>query len=65
MMQLRQMKLPTAPRVIAKGLQASVECFVSDEANVWLVGGFFFDGVVLLILLAGASWRRRSVGRSR
>jgi hypothetical protein len=23
------------------------------------------DGVVLLILLAGASWRRRSVGRSR
>jgi hypothetical protein len=46
-------------------MQASVECFVSDEANVWLVGGFFFDGVVLLILLAGASWRRRSVGRSR
>jgi hypothetical protein len=41
----------------AEGLQASVERFLSDEANVWPVGGFFFGVVLLLILLAGAKRR--------
>jgi hypothetical protein len=39
-----------------------VECFLSDDVNVWFFGGFYCSVVLLLILLVGVQRRRRGRG---